>query len=40
VEDRDFLGLDDGMVRLSVGLEDPADIQDDLDQAFAEALKA
>ena len=40
VEDRDFLGLDDGMVRLSVGLEAPADIQDDLDQAFAEALKA
>lgn len=40
MEDRDFLGLDDGMVRLSVGLEDPADIQDDLDQAFAEALKA
>lgn len=40
VEDRDFLGLDDGMVRLSVGLEDPVDIQDDLDQAFAEALKA
>jgi O-succinylhomoserine sulfhydrylase len=40
VEDRDFLGLDDGMVRLSVGLENPADIQDDLDQAFAEALKA
>lgn len=39
-EDREFLGLDDGMVRLSVGLEDPADIQDDLDQAFAEALKA
>ena len=38
-EDREFLGLDDGMVRLSVGLEDPADIQDDLDQAFAEALK-
>jgi O-succinylhomoserine sulfhydrylase len=39
-EDREFLGLDDGMVRLSIGLEDPADIQDDLDQAFAEALKA
>jgi O-succinylhomoserine sulfhydrylase len=39
-EDREFLGLDDGMVRLSVGLEDPADIQDDLDQAFVEALKA
>ena len=40
VEDREFLGLDDGMVRLSIGLEDPADIQDDLDQAFAAAAKA
>lgn len=39
-EDRDSLGLDDGMVRLSVGLEDPADVQDDLDQAFAAAAKA
>ena len=36
-EDRDSLGLDDGMVRLSVGLEDPADVQDDLEQAFAAA---
>ena len=35
VADRDFLGLDDGMVRLSIGLEDPADVQDDLEQAFA-----
>lgn len=35
VEDRESLGLDDGMVRLSVGLEDPADVRDDLDQAFA-----
>jgi len=25
------------MVRLSVGLEDPADVQDDLEQAFAAA---
>lgn len=39
-EDRDSLGLDDGMVRLSVGLEDPADVQDDLDQAFAAAATA
>lgn len=39
-EDREFLGLDDGMVRLSVGLEDPADVQDDLEQAFAAAAKA
>ena len=36
-EDRESLGLDDGMVRLSVGLEDPADVQDDLEQAFAAA---
>ena len=35
VEDRASLGLDDGMVRLSVGLEDPLDVQDDLEQAFA-----
>ena len=34
-EDRASLGLDDGMVRLSVGLEDPLDVRDDLDQAFA-----
>ena len=36
-EDRESLGLDEGMVRLSVGLEDPADVQDDLEQAFAAA---
>ena len=34
-EDRAKLGLDDGMVRLSVGLEDPEDVRDDLEQAFA-----
>jgi O-succinylhomoserine sulfhydrylase len=34
-EDRESLGLDDGMVRLSVGLEDPDDVKDDLEQAFA-----
>jgi len=36
-EDRASLGLDDGMVRLSVGLEDPLDVRDDLEQAFAAA---
>ena len=36
-KDRRSLGLDDGMVRLSVGLEDPSDIQDDLEQALAAA---
>jgi O-succinylhomoserine sulfhydrylase len=32
--ERAALGIDDGMVRLSVGLEDPADIEEDLDQAL------
>lgn len=32
--ERTALGIDDGMVRLSVGLEDPADLEDDLDQAL------
>jgi O-succinylhomoserine sulfhydrylase len=36
-EDRLKLGIDDGMVRLSVGLEDPEDVKDDLEQAFAAA---
>lgn len=35
--DREALGLDDGMVRLSVGLEDPEDVKEDLEQAFAAA---
>ena len=29
-EERDAVGIGDGLVRLSVGLEDPADIRDDL----------
>jgi O-succinylhomoserine sulfhydrylase len=33
-EERAALGIDDGMVRLSVGLEDPADLEEDLDQAL------
>ena len=34
-EERAALGIDDGLVRLSVGLEDPADLVADLDQALA-----
>ena len=34
-EDRDQLGIADGLVRLSVGLEDPADLLEDLAQALA-----
>ena len=34
-EARAQLGITDSMVRLSVGLEDPADIIEDLDQALA-----
>jgi O-succinylhomoserine sulfhydrylase len=33
-EERAALGIDDGLVRLSVGLEDPADLIADLDQAL------
>ena len=36
IEERERLGITEGLVRLSVGLEDPADVQDDL----AQALKA
>jgi O-succinylhomoserine sulfhydrylase len=32
--ERQALGIDDGMVRLSVGLEDAADLEEDLDQAL------
>ena len=37
-EERAYLGIDDGMVRLSVGLEDAEDVKDDLEQALATAL--
>jgi methionine-gamma-lyase len=33
--ERDAAGIDDGLIRLSVGLEDPTDIIADLDQALA-----
>ena len=34
-EERSVLGIDDGLVRFSVGLEDPADLIDDLERALA-----
>ena len=33
--ERALLGITDGVIRVSIGLEDPADIQDDLAQALA-----
>ncbi len=36
---RDRIGVTDGLVRLSVGLEDPADITADLEQALAASTK-
>ncbi len=36
-EARAEMGVDQGMLRINVGLEDPADLIDDLDQAFAKA---
>lgn len=36
-EDRAAMGIDDGLVRLSAGIEDSADLIDDLDQALAAA---
>jgi O-succinylhomoserine sulfhydrylase len=34
-EERAKLGISDGVIRLSVGLEDPEDLKDDLAQALA-----
>lgn len=39
-EQRERFGLTDGLVRLSVGLEDPGEIIADLDQAIAKGLEA
>jgi len=36
-EQRSMLGISDGLVRLSVGLEDPVDLIRDLRQAFTKA---
>jgi cystathionine beta-lyase/cystathionine gamma-synthase len=38
-QERRVLGIGDGLLRLSVGLEDPIDLQDDLKQAFYCAAK-
>ena len=40
VADREAAGITEGLVRLSVGLEDPEDIIADLDRAFATATSA
>ncbi len=37
-EHREAIGITDGLIRLSVGLEDPRDIIADLEQAFAKCL--
>ena len=34
-EQREAAGITDGLIRLSVGLEDPQDVIADLEQAFA-----
>jgi cystathionine gamma-lyase len=34
-ERRDEIGIDEGLIRLSVGIEEPEDLIDDLDQALA-----
>jgi methionine-gamma-lyase len=34
-EERDIAGIDDGLIRLSIGLEDPNDLITDLDQALS-----
>ena len=39
-EEREALGISDGLIRVSVGLEEPADIIADLDQALERALAA
>jgi cystathionine beta-lyase/cystathionine gamma-synthase len=36
-EVRDQMGITEGMLRLSIGLEDPQDLIDDLDQALRRA---
>ncbi len=38
-EERLKMGITDGLVRLSVGLEDPEDVKEDLDQALTAALR-
>jgi hypothetical protein len=39
VEQREVTGLSINTIRLSIGLEDPQDLIDDLDQAFVKAFE-
>ncbi len=39
-EERRKFGMEDGLIRLSVGIEDVADLQADLDQAFEASFEA
>ena len=39
-EERAMVGLDDSWVRLSVGLEHPDDLKNDLDQALAQCMQS
>jgi cystathionine gamma-synthase/O-succinylhomoserine sulfhydrylase len=36
-EGREAMGVGEGLIRINVGLEDPADLIDDLDQALRAA---
>ena len=38
-QDRDALGISDGLIRLSIGLEDGDDLLDDINQALAKATQ-
>ena len=37
-EDRTHLGISDGFIRLSVGLEDVRDLEEDIDQALSQSI--
>jgi cystathionine beta-lyase/cystathionine gamma-synthase len=39
VENRAALGIEDGLIRLSVGIEDLADLKADLERAFAQSKR-
>lgn len=39
IEQRDILGINDSLIRLSVGLEDAEDLIKDLEQAFIAAFE-
>ena len=37
-EERTHLGISDGFIRLSVGLEDVRDLEEDIDQALSQSI--